>query len=62
MSEHRRSPAERGSQDERSCSGCHVLQRRWVGHGGKAVAERHGTENLILLFADVNGEHGDNRH
>lgn len=26
----------------------------------KRVAERHGTENLTLLFADVNGEHPDN--
>ena len=27
---------------------------------GKVVAERFGTERLTLLFADVNGEHGDN--
>jgi hypothetical protein len=26
----------------------------------KRVAERHGVEHLTLLFADVNGEHGDN--
>jgi len=26
----------------------------------KRVAERYGTDNLTLLFADVNGEHGDN--
>jgi hypothetical protein len=26
----------------------------------KLVAEKHGTDHLTLLFADVNGEHGDN--
>ena len=26
----------------------------------KRVAQRYGTNNLTLLFADVNGEHGDN--
>lgn len=26
----------------------------------KLVAERYGTDDLVLLFADVNGEHGDN--
>lgn len=26
----------------------------------KRVAERYGTDELVLLFADVNGEHGDN--
>lgn len=26
----------------------------------KRVADRYGTDDLILLFADVNGEHGDN--
>lgn len=26
----------------------------------KRVAEKYGTDNLVLLFADVNGEHGDN--
>lgn len=26
----------------------------------KRVAERYGTDDLVLLFADVNGEHGDN--
>jgi hypothetical protein len=26
----------------------------------KRVADRYGTDDLVLLFADVNGEHGDN--
>lgn len=26
----------------------------------KRVAERYGADDLVLLFADVNGEHGDN--
>lgn len=26
----------------------------------KRVAKRYGTDDLVLLFADVNGEHGDN--
>ena len=41
----------------------HVVQfSSGAGSAGaaKRVADRYGTDDLVLLFADVNGEHGDN--